>query len=77
MVAFTFAFASALGFPPCTFERLSVLHVICYQGRLHAAADSSARPLCSFLHIDWGILIFETLLGDSGSGFYVRLFMPL
>jgi len=37
---------------------------------------SSARPAPTLLimHIDWGFLIFGTLLGDSGSGFYGEAF---
>jgi hypothetical protein len=66
--------AFALSFPPCTFERLSFLHVICFQGRLHAAAVLFSAPTLLFLHIDWGFLIFGTLFGDSGLGFYDEAF---
>jgi len=69
------AFAFALGFPPCTFERLSFLHVICFQGRLHTATVLFNAPTLLFPRIDWGFLIFWGLwLGDSVSGFYGEAF---
>jgi hypothetical protein len=58
--------AVALSFPPCTFERLSFLHVICYQGRLHADAVLFSAPTLLFPYIDWGYLIFGTLFRGLG-----------
>jgi hypothetical protein len=60
MIAFAFSF------PPCTFERLSFLHVICFKGWLHAAAVLFSAPTLLYPHIDWGFLIFGTLFRGLG-----------
>jgi hypothetical protein len=69
--------AFALSFPPCTFERLSFLHVICFQGRLHAAAVLFSAPTLLYPHIDWGFNFWDSFSGTRDQGSTMRLFLPL